>query len=305
MVFNSLFPVFVLLVLGYLFKRFRLTDTPFLKTADKLVYFIFFPALLFWKIGGSSPDTASSGNLLLAALLVSLIIFLASSAGIRLFGITAFQAGSFSQSCYRTNTYIGMAVIINALGESGVRYYGFLLGFIIPIINVMSVALMIWFAEHRFDWKERILLTSRALVSNPLIIACLAGLFYSRTLGTFPPFVDNALRLSASIALPMALLSIGAALNLDKLGGHLRPSLLAATFKLVLTPLAGYFVLNWLGVAGTAFKVGMIFFALPTSPAIYVLSSQLSSDTGLASASIVLSTIAAFGTLTAILLLFA
>ena len=54
MVLNSIFPVFALIVLGYLLKKFDLTHDEYLKTSDRLVYFIFFPALLFWKIGGSS-----------------------------------------------------------------------------------------------------------------------------------------------------------------------------------------------------------------------------------------------------------
>jgi len=75
---------------------------------------------------------------------------------------------------------------------------------------------------------------------------------------------------------------------------HLRLSLVAAGFKLVLLPLFGYCFLTWFDVTGAAFRIGMIFFALPTSNALYVLSSQLNSDTQLASASIALSTILSF-----------
>jgi len=46
----------------------------------------------------------------------------------------------------------------------------------------------------------------------------------------------------------------------------------------------------------------MLFFALPTSTAIYILSSQLHSDTELASAVIVMSTLLSFGSLALILL---
>jgi predicted permease len=47
----------------------------------------------------------------------------------------------------------------------------------------------------------------------------------------------------------------------------------------------------------------MIFFCLPTSTAIYVLSSQMNSDTELASASIVVSTLFSFVTLSVALAL--
>jgi predicted permease len=57
-------------------------------------------------------------------------------------------------------------------------------------------------------------------------------------------------------------------------------------------------------VTGIAFKVGMLFFAMPTSTALYVLSSQLNSDTKLASASIALSTVLSFVSLSVVLNLF-
>jgi predicted permease len=46
----------------------------------------------------------------------------------------------------------------------------------------------------------------------------------------------------------------------------------------------------------------MLFFAQPTSTAIYILSSQLNSDTELASAVIVLSTLLSFGSMALVLL---
>ena len=65
-----------------------------------------------------------------------------------------------------------------------------------------------------------------------------------------------------------------------------------------------YVLLRSCGVSGPAFQTSMLFFALPISPATYVLSAQLNSDTTLASAIIAVSTILSFFSLSAILLLF-
>mgnify|MGYP000511845716 CR=1 FL=1 len=69
-----------------------------------------------------------------------------------------------------------MAVILNTLGEIGVSRFGVLIGFIIPIINVLAVSTLIWYSGQRIDLRQRIRITTRALISNPLILACLAGL---------------------------------------------------------------------------------------------------------------------------------
>jgi len=304
MVLNSLFPVFALIVLGVVLKYYRITDEAFLKTADRLVYFIFFPAMLFWKIGGAKTAAGIPWSFCGAALAAVAVIYLASALAMKLFRITAFQAGSFSQSCYRFNTYIGMAIILSALGEPGVRHYGILIGIIIPFVNVLAVATLSWFSENAGSRKNRVGLTLKALVSNPLVLACLTGLVYARFINTFPVFVDNALSLISMVTLPLALLSIGGSLTIKSLAGYMRPSLVAAIIKLVLLPLVGYGFLKLFAVNRFEIQTGMIFFALPASTALYVLSSQLGSDTRLAAASIVLSTILSFVSLTTVLLIF-
>ena len=302
-VINSLFPVFALLILGAALKHFKFTNETFLKTSDRLVYFIFFPVLLFWKIGGATSAFTIDWQFIAAVTIAVLLVYIFSCLYINLLHISDYMAGSFSQSCYRFNTYIGMAIIIVALGDSGVHYFGILIGFIIPIINVLAVSTLIWFSGKKYAWKARSIITAKALISNPLIIACIGGILYARLNIPLPVFIDNTLRLISLITLPLALISIGATLSFKSIGNYFKPALAASFIKLILLPTIGYVLLRLLAVGPLPFKVGMIFFALPTSTAIYILSSQLASDTKLASASIVLSTVLSFGSLSIALLL--
>jgi len=303
MVLNNLFPVFALLLFGHLLKRVGLTHDTFLKTADKLIYYIFFPALLFWKIGAAASDQSGDPGLYKAVVCAVIGVYVLSSLYIKVFRVPAFQAGSFSQSCYRFNTYIGMAVILNALGEEGARQFSILIGLIIPIINVLAVSILSWYSEKKESLPQRVRLTARALISNPLIIACLAGIVYWKWIGGFPIFIDNTFRLAAFVTLPLALFSIGGTLTLGGMKNHFKLSLVACVFKLILLPVSGYLFLKIFHATGISFKVGMIYFALPTSTALYILSSQLSSDTQLASAAIALSTILSFFSLSVALLI--
>ena len=303
MVLNSLFPVFALLMAGNLMKRYRLSNEAFLKTSDQMVYFIFFPTMLFWKIGGAPSLSAADAKLCLAALSALFFIYFLSCLAIRVFNVTAFQAGSFSQSCYRFNTYIGVAIVMNAIGTNGVRLFGILIGFLIPVINVLAVSTLIWFSGKSFTPMDRVRITVRAIISNPLILACIAGIFYANFVGFFPVFLENSFQLMSYATLPLALFSIGGVLTLENLKGHFKVALLGSIIRLIIYPVTGFFFLKWFGITELAFKVGMIFFTLPTSSAIYVLSSQLNSDTELASASIVLSTLMSFISLSIVLLM--
>lgn len=303
MVLDNLFPVFALLLFGHLLKRVGITHDAFLKTADKLIYYIFFPVLLFWKIGAAASDLIGDPGLYKAAICAVVSVYVLSSLYIKLFKVPAYQAGSFSQSCYRFNTYIGMAVMLNALGEDGARQFSILIGLIIPIINILAVSTLSWYSEKKVSLPQRVGLTAKALISNPLIIACIVGIVYWKFIGGFPVFIDNTFRLASLVTLPLALFSIGGALTLGSMKNHFKLSLVASVFKLVILPLTGYLFLNAFNATGISFKVGMLYFTLPTSTASYILSSQLSSDTQLASAAIALSTLLSVISLTVALLI--
>ncbi len=303
MVLNNLFPVFALLLFGHLLKRTGFTPDAFLKIADRLIYYIFFPVLLFWKIGAAASDHLGDPGLYKPAICAVVSIYILSSLYIKFFRVPAYQAGSFSQSCYRFNTYIGMAVVFNALGEDGARQFSILIGLIIPIINILAVSTLSWYSEKKVSLPQRMGLTAKALISNPLIIACISGIVYWKLIGGFPVFIDNTFRLASFVTLPLALFSIGGALTLSSMKDHFKLSLVACVFKLAILPLVGYLFLNAFDATGISFKVGMIYFTLPTSTALYILSSQFSSDTQLASAAIALSTILSFISLSIALLI--
>ena len=300
---NVLFPELALILAGTAFKHWRLADAAFFRTSDQLVYFVFFPLMLFWKIGAAPLHFDDGWRYLAASALAVVAVCGFSLLFIRLWPVTPFKAGSFNQGCYRFNTYIGMAVVINAFGEAGVQLYGILIGLIIPLINVLCVSVLIWYGENASSKGNRLTTTLKHLLANPLIIACVGGMLYSRFVGSFPLSIDNTLHLLSQVTLPLALFSIGGSLTFTTLRNNMGLALAAAGFKLAILPLLGLFFLWLFGVTGLAWKVSMLFFTLPTSTAIYILSSQLRSDIELASAIIVVSTLLSFGSMALILLL--
>ena len=302
MVIDNLFPVFALIALGSALRRWDFTTEAFLNVSDRLVYFIFFPAMLFWKIGSAPSDLFGEVRFYLAVILAVLVVYALSTAFILLAGVKARQAGSFSQSCYRFNTYVGMAVMMSVFGEDGVRRFGVLIALAIPFINVLAVGTLTWFGGGQASLRRRIEQTLKALALNPLILGCIGGVAYGQAVNRFPLFLDNAFRLASYVTLPLALLSIGGVLTLKGLRDHGRLSLVACGFKLVALPAAGWFLMKAFGVSGVPFKMGILFLSLPTSTALYVLSSQLNSDTELASAAIALSTLISILSLSAALL---
>jgi hypothetical protein len=175
MIIQHLFPVFALIALGAALKRFGLTNSAFLSVTDRLIYFIFFPILLFWKIGASAQTfTPEAARFYLSVIGTVICIYILSTLFILLFKISAFQAGTFSQSCYRFNSYVGMAVILSVLGESGVARFGILIGLVIPLINVLSVTTLIWFSATRGNVGQRLKTTLLSILCGGIALCRLA-----------------------------------------------------------------------------------------------------------------------------------
>jgi malonate transporter len=305
MILSSIFPVFALIITGRILKSTQFINDNFLSISDKLIYYIFFPIMLFWKIGSSSNESGIDLNIVYASLSTIFFIFVVSTLYIILFKIKDFDAGSFSQSCFRFNTYIGFAIIINALGEEGIRYFGIIISFSIPIINILSISLLSWFDQSstsEVKFKKRAQKMADSILKNPLIIACVCGLLFSNSGLNFPQYLENLFKLVATASLPLALISIGGSFTLGKLKDYFTLSIVSSIFKLIFFPLSGLVFLHFFGVTGVAFKTSLVFFALPTATSIYVLSSQMNSNTDLASSSIVSSTALSFISLSAVML---
>ena len=293
-ILNNIVPVFAVIALGFVLGRSRFVPVEFFRAADRLVYFILFPVMLFWKIGGGGAESAFNWPLNLAVLLTNLLVFMAGLLYVRLSKMPAFQVGSFIQLGFRFNTYLGLAVVLSAQGEEGVTNFGIIISLAIPFINVFAVSTLIWFSGQTYTPLKKGLLLIKALLVNPLILACLAGIAYASFEQPFPKFFDNTFRLLSVSALPLALLSIGQALTFSSLKDYLSPSLVSCVLKLVLMPSIGWVLLQAFGVTGMAAETALIYFSLPTAASAYILSTQMNSDPQLASAGIVLSTLLSF-----------
>ena len=304
LVLNSIVPIFAVIALGSFLKRSALIDENFVRVSDRLVYYIFLPLLLFWKIGKPVEAVTVEWRFIAGALLAIFAVFLLSLIIAKLLKMPDRSVGSFSQSCYRFNSYIGIAVILTAIGENGVKEFGVLIGFAIPLINVLAVSSMIRYSGQNDSQGRRWLFLFKSVAANPLIISCLLGILYSNLGIPFPIVVERLLDLMAVMSLPLALISVGGSLTFSKFRGHFAYSLIAGLCKLVVLPALGYLLLMRLHISETALKVAMIYFALPTSPQNRVLSALLDSDPDLDTSAVVLSTMLSIVSLSLMLILF-
>jgi len=115
------------------------------------------------------------------------------------------------------------------------------------------------------------------LVTNPLTLAALLGLVLALTGWRLPEVVDAPLEMLAGAAIPLMLMSYGAALRLSPtLGraGHNGEVLLATALKLAVMPVVAWAVAVSLGLDGRILLGVVITAALPTAQNIFLHATR-------------------------------
>ena len=118
-ILNLLLPDFSLIALGLLIHRISNWGEEFWAGMEKLVYFILFPALLFYSTARLKVDLSVTGGMVqtgVAALLVGIALTWAGKPFLRATPMT-YESGM--QCAFRFNSYIALALATRMAGEEG------------------------------------------------------------------------------------------------------------------------------------------------------------------------------------------
>lgn len=285
---NIVAPIFFILFLGYLLRRLRLIDEAFVATGSKLVFVITLPALVFMSIARMDFHAVFNpeqmGFVLVGILISFGLIWWAAARWIK----APEDLGVFIQGSFRSNYgIIGLAVSFNLFGDAGLAQASLLLALVIPMFNVLSILCL----SVPMQRGESMKLSSTLLevLKNPLILAVVFALPVSWFGIQLPEVVAKTGTYFANLTLPLALLTIGASLNLKSLHDTSAQAFWATALKLVIIPLVLTLGAWAYGFGGQDLAILMVLFGCPTAAASFVMAKAMGGNAQLA-ANIVLTT---------------
>ncbi len=294
-VIAALVPVFVLILLGFTLRRLRFAPDDFWPPAEKLTYYVTFPALLFVNVaearGEGLPWAAMTGSVAVATL---------TSAASMIAGrglVPQMDGRSFSsmlQGSIRPNTYIGLAAAASLWGAEGLTLTAICIAVVVPLVNLLSVGGMLHYAAARRRGVMHLLLP---IATNPLILACILGIAWNGSGLDLPPGIAPSLKILGSAALPIGLLAVGAGLDVSALRGAGLPVLLTSSLKLVLLPSIVLLGTRLADLPPLASGTAVLYAALPCSASAYVLARQMNGDAQLMATIITAQTLLAIVTI--------
>jgi predicted permease len=264
-----LLPDFLLILIGFVLCRWTALDRPVWDAAERLVYYLLFPVLLFNSIVKSPLDASQAltfGSVGMGTVAGGIVLAAAVRA---LPHVDPRLHASGAQTVFRFNSFIGLALAERIGGPQGLAWMALVIALCVPLCNVAAVWPLARHGGHSY---------ARELARNPLIISTVAGLV-ANVLGLrFPDAVATTLQRIGVAALPLGLMAVGAGLQLGRLRAAPRLAALFLGLRHVAMPALAIALATAVALPAEQRAIVVLFAALPTASSAYVLAARMGGD---------------------------
>ena len=277
-----LLPDFLLIALGFVLCHRTALNRPVWDAAERLVYYLLFPVLLFNSILKSPLQPAQTLSLAAAGVGTVLAGIALGYAIGRWPGVNPRLHASGAQVAFRFNSFIALALAERLGGPQGLAWIALVIALCVPLCNVAAVWPLARHGGHAYG---------RELLRNPLILSTLAGLAANLAGLRFPDAVATSLQRIGLAALPLGLMATGAGLRLGGLKAG--PGLAAALMVVrhVALPAIAIGLTAALALPPAQRTIVVLFAALPTASSAYMLAARMGGDGGYVAGLVTLSTL--------------
>ena len=289
---NVILPVFIIVILGFILGRTKFIGESFIEPAEKIVFKIALPVMLFLEVAGAEKLSGGDFDLILYCICSVTLVFLAVSLAAIIF-VKKEHRGSFVQGSCRSNfAVLGIPLAISMFGDAGGTAIALVMPFVIIMFNAYSVIILSIFSkgEKKTGVKETVKRLFANIVTNPLIIAVVLAIPFLYFEIQLPTFADKSLNYISAMTTPLSLICLGANFKLSEMKGRIGVSLIATTLKLVILPAVTVTVAALLGFRNEALGTIFILFGAPSAVSSYIMAKNMKNDSDLAAQILLLST---------------
>jgi len=229
---NATIPIFLMMLLGMLFRKLGWMDEVFAAKMNKFVFLVPLPVLLFEQLATVDFSEVWDIKFILFCFVVTAISITISTL-ISLLWKDRSVKGEFIQATYRSSAaLLGIAFIQNIYGTAGMAPL-MIIGSV-PLYNIMAVVVLSVFkpGNNSFD-KALVKKTLKGIVTNPIIIGIVAGFVWSALKLPMPSILHKTVSSIGATATPMGLMSMGATFEMKKATSKMKPTLVAVFMKLI------------------------------------------------------------------------
>lgn len=291
---NAVTPIFLLVILGMILKRIGFISEEFTEIAEKFVFQISLPVMLFLEIAESSLEDIVNIRLILFCIIAVTAAFILVTIIAAMTIRDKKKRGSIVQGICRSNfAILGVPIAENMFGSVGVSAIAAVMPFVILMFNAYSVVALSLFAEEKSERmnKKKVMMILKNIVTNPLIIAVILAILCLIVSFEMPVVLSKSLNYLGDLTTPLALISLGANFKPESLKGRVGYAVCGALGKTVILPAIMITVAALFGFRHAELGVVLILFGAPSAVSSYIMAKQMKNDAELAAQILLLSTV--------------
>jgi hypothetical protein len=300
--FTGVVPVFVLIAIGYGLRKSDFLPDATWRPIEKLSIHLLYPGFLIPAIWNADISGGGAGAAGAAAVTSVLIVAVATLLARPLMKLDGPAFTSVFQGVIRWNSFVFLPVILAVYGPDGLALAAVVIAAMIPVTNVLCVIVLVrWGADQR---AMSPLSLAEAILSNPILIACLIGLALNFARVPRIPGISETLELLGGAALPLGLIVAGAGLSFAEVARRRVTIAAVSVVKLGITPFLMWGLCRLYGGDETAQGIALMCGAAPGAAASYILARQMGGDARLMAGIVALTTVGSAAGIPLLLALF-
>lgn len=286
--FNVVFPLFILIALGY-FARIRgFIDDRTVKQVNKMIYNLILSVLIFTNVYHTDIKTTFNPKFMLFGIGGAVALFGLAFGFVCAVEKRNEERGTLIQGIFRSNFIIfGMAVTDSLFGSESNALVSVLGAFVVPICNSLAIITLEIFKNKKINGKKLL----KGIVTNPIIAGCLLAFIFVFCKIRIPLLIDEILVDISALATPISLIFLGASFTFTSMKGKMKLILMGVIGKLIAAPAIFITLAVLFGFRGAELAALLAYFAAPCAVSSFNMVEQVGGDSELAAQLVVLTSV--------------
>ena len=291
---GAVMPFIVYIAMGAFARRSGLAKEDLLKQLNGMVFRVFFPFIMFDNLYDVDFGTLEGGTYVPFAIAATLCLILLAILIVPRLEKENARRGVMIQAAFRSNTVLyAIPLVQSVYGEAGAVKASILVAFVVPLYNVVSVAVLEFYRGGKIAPLKLLF----NILKNPLIMGAIAGVLFNMLPVTMPESLAGPSAQLSAMATPLSLFVLGGTLHLSNMKKNRVPLAVGTFVKLLAVPAVVVLIMSRLSFDPMELFVVFCTFATPVAAASFPMAQSMGGDGDLAGEYVVVTTLTSIVTI--------
>ena len=291
---NATVPIFLLMVLGYVFKKINIFNDVLTKGLNNFVFKVALPVLVYKELATSDVEELWDAKFVLFCFLATVLSIIIAYTLSFLFKEKEIRP-EFVQGTYRSSAaLLGVGIATNLYGNAGMTPL-MIIG-AVPLYNVFAVIVLTLGQGEGKLTGALMRKTLWGVITNPIIIGVMLGIV--RAFIPVPILLPKTLNYVSCLATPLGLMALGASFHFKEAITKLWPTGLATFLKLIGLGMIIIPIAVSMGYTHDRLIAVLIMTSSPTTVSTFVMAKSMGYNGTVSAGIVMLTTILSAFTLT-------